>query len=517
MDSFEIDAKRRQWLLGSLAAGSGLILPWDFARAQGSASDDVLNIAYISDVPTWDPTAITVPQAQSIYETVFDSPLRYSPTLKLEARQITAWKWQDKTDQRLEVTLRDDILFHDGSKLTTADLKYSLHDRPSADKKLAVGGMFQTLKDVEIISPTRAVLVYSKPTPAAPIYLAFLAGYILPKAYMEKVGIDGFLAKPIGAGPYKLVDYQRGSRIVLEGFDKYWGGVPAIKNVTFQITTEPSARVAAVESGRAGVAVQIPLREAQRLAKTPGITTKIYPYSEIYMLRMPNYVKPFDDENVRAAMHYAIDTAALSKAFYGGEAVPLSVTATPGSPADVPGFKIGFDPQRAIAALAKSGYGPNKPVKVPFLTTNGTFPSDYDMARAIAGMWQRVGIQADLTQTTMAKVIGEIQATKMSGVLLYSWANSTGDPENYTGRILDPRLRFSAWKDDALAPRVEALMTEVDEEKRMAGYRALSQEASEKSWVVPLLQAVTTIAYRSNIDVKTFDSGYILPVEYKRK
>jgi len=235
------------------------------------------------------------------------------------------------------------------------------------------------------------------------------------------------------------------------------------------------------------------------------------------MLRMPNYVKPFDDENVRAAMHYAIDTAALSKAFYGGEAVPLSVTATPGSPADVPGFKIGFDPQRALAALAKSGYGPNKPVKVPFLTTNGTFPSDYDMARAIAGMWQRVGIQADLTQTTMAKVIGEIQATKMSGVLLYSWANSTGDPENYTGRILDPRLRFSAWKDDALAPRVEALMTEVDDDKRMAGYRALSQEASEKSWVVPLLQAVTTIAYRSNIDVKTFDSGYILPVEYKRK
>jgi len=51
----------------------------------------------------------------------------------------------------------------------------------------------------------------------------------------------------------------------------------------------------------------------------------------------------------------------------------------------------------------------------------------------------------------------------------------------------------------------------------MAGYRALGQEASEKSWVVPLLQAVTTIAYRSNIDVKTFDSGYILPVEYKRK
>jgi peptide/nickel transport system substrate-binding protein len=517
MDSYEIDMKRRQLLLGSLAAGAGALLPWERAFAQGHPADQVLNIAYISDVPTWDPTAITVPQAQSIYTTVFDSPLRYSPKLVLEGRQISAWKWQDKTAQRLEVTLRDDIFFHDGSKLTTADLKYSLHDRPSADHKLAVGGMFQTLQDIEIVSPTRAVLIYSKPTPAAPIYLAFLAGYIVPKTYMEKVGIDGFLAKPVGAGPYRLVDYQRGSRIVLEAFDKYWGGAPPIRHVTFEVATEPSARVAAVESGRAGVAVQIPLREAQRLATVPGITTKIYPYSEIYMLRMPNYVKPFDDENVRAAMHYAIDTEALSKAFYGGIARPLSLTATPGSAADVPGFKVPYDPQRAIAALAKSGYGPNKPVRVPFLTTNGTFPSDYDMARAIAGMWQRVGIQADLTQTTMAKVISEIQATKMSGALLYSWANSTGDPENYTGRILDPRLRFSAWKDQALAPRVDALMTEVDEQKRMAGYRALGEEASEKSWVVPLLQAVTTIAYRSDVEVKTFDGGYILPAEYRLK
>ena len=515
MNRFEFDQKRRHLLMAALAAGTAL--PWELAFAQNKASDDVLNIAYISDVPTWDPTAVTIPQAQSIYATVYDSPLRYSQHLLLQPRQIVSWRWQDKNAQRLEVTLRDDILFHDGSKLTTEDLRWSLHERPAADKKLAVGGMLQTLQDIEILSPTRAVMVYQKPTPTAPIYLAFLAGYIVPKAYMQKVGDAGFQAQPVGAGPYRVVDYQRGSRIVLEGFDKYWGGAPAIKHVTFQIMPEPSARVAAVESGRAGMAVQIPLREAQRLAKMPGLTTKIYPYSEIYVLRMPNYIKPFDDENVRAAMHYAIDTAALSKAFYGGEAKPLSVTATAGSPADVPGFNVPFDPQRAIAALQKSGYGPNKPVKVPFLTTNGTFPSDYDMARAIAGMWQRVGIQAEMQETTMAKVISEIQATKMSGVLLYNWANSTGDPENYTGRMLDPRLRFSAWKDPALGPRVEALMTEVDESKRIAGYRALSQEASEKSWIIPLLQAVTTISYQSNLDVPIFDNGYILPVEYKRK
>ncbi|WP_429497129.1 ABC transporter substrate-binding protein [Robbsia andropogonis] len=515
MEKFDIDARRRSLLLATLA--SGVMLPLDFARAQQPSAGDVLNIAYISDVPGWDPTAVTVPQAQSIYTTVFDSPLRYSPKLVLQPRQIKSWKWQDKNAQRLEVELRDDILFHDGSKLTTADLKYSLHDRPAQDKKLAVGGMFNTLQDVEIISSTRAVMVYNRPTPTAPIYFAFLAGYIIPKAYIEKVGAEAFQAKPVGAGPYRVVGYERGSRIVLEAFDRYWGGAPAIKNVTIQITPDPTARVAAIESGRASVAVQIPLRETMRLSKMPGITTKIYPYSEIYMLRMPNYVKPFDDINVRQAMHYAIDTQALSKAFYGGVARPVSVVAVPGSPADVPGFTFPYDPKKAIEARAKSGYGPSKPVKVPFLTTNGTFPSDYDVARAIVGMWQKVGIEAELTQTTMAQVIGQIQATKMPGVLLYSWANATGDPENYTGRLLDPRLRFSAWKDPALGPRIDALMTETDEAKRMQGYRDLNKQSSEETWVVPLLQAVTTIAYRSNVEVTVFDSGYILPVEYKRK
>jgi peptide/nickel transport system substrate-binding protein len=94
---------------------------------------------------------------------------------------------------------------------------------------------------------------------------------------MTEVGADGFNARPIGAGPYRMVEHQRGSRIVLEAFDKYWGGAPAIKQVTFQIVPEPSARVALVESGRAGMAIQLPLRELQRLAGKTGLVTNIYP------------------------------------------------------------------------------------------------------------------------------------------------------------------------------------------------------------------------------------------------
>src|SRR6186713_2049333 len=167
----------------------------------GAQSADSLNIAFMADVQSWDPTAVTFPVGQSIYKSVFDSPLHYSSDQKLQPRQIVSRKWLDNNNTRLEVTLRDDIFFHDGSKLTTEDLKYSWLDRPQKDKKLAIAGLLQDLKDVEIKSPTTAVLVYSKPNPSAEFYLAFLTVYILPKEYHQKVGDDGFVAKPIGAGP----------------------------------------------------------------------------------------------------------------------------------------------------------------------------------------------------------------------------------------------------------------------------------------------------------------------------
>lgn len=504
---------RRSMLLGALG-GLGGLLPWEMAQAQ-IVDKSVLTIAYPVDVPTWDPGALSIPNIQAIYQSVFDSPLRYSPQLKLQPRQVKEWKWVDNKAQRLEVTLRDDIFFHNGARLTMEDMKYSLSQRAKADRRLLVGAMFNTLADIEILSPTRGVMVFSRPTPAAPIYLGFLCGFIVPKAYMTSVGIDGFNAKPIGAGPYRLVEHQRGSRIVLEAFDKYWGGAPPIKQVIFQIVPEASARVALVESGRANYATQLPLRETQRLAQKTGVMTKIYPVSEVYMLRIPSYVKHMENDRVRAAMHLSIDKAALSKAFYGGVAKPLSVMTHAGTPSDVPDFKYPYDKAKAIAELKAAGFSTSNPVNITFLTTNGVFPSDYDVARAIAQMWKAVGINATIEETTPAKLVEAAQNGKLTGPLLYPWVNSTGDPENYAGRIFDPRLRFSTWKDMSLSPRIDALMTEVDEAKRMAGYKALNVESSQKSWAIPLLQAVNTAVWSPALQPTLFESGYVLPHEFK--
>lgn len=371
-----------QW---SLIASLGVL-----GQRPARAEIDTLTIAYPFDVPSWDPTAATFVGAQSLYKAVFDSPLQYSPELKLMPRLITEWRWQDEQKQRLEITLRSDMMFQDGSPLTTEDVKFSIIDRPAKDPTLLIRRIMPPLQAIEISSPTKAVVVYRNPSPSAPIYFGFLAGYFVPKAYIERVGEDGFKQHPVGAGPYKLVQYDRGSRIVLQAFDKYWRGEPAIKQVIYEIITDPTARVAAIESGRADLTIQVPTREMTRLGNQPGLVAHAYPFSQVVMVLIPSYVPAMQDENVRRAMQMSIDKAAISKAFYGGVATLVSVLATPGTPGYVEDFTTPFDKVGAAALLKASGFTPDHPLRFPFIVTNGAFPNDFDVARAIDAMWRGV-------------------------------------------------------------------------------------------------------------------------------
>src|ERR1700730_7399852 len=107
-----------------------------------------------------------------------------------------------------------------------------------------------------------------------------------------------------------------------------------------------------------------------RFEKEAGFAAELNPITRVILLQVRNDLA-FADANVRLAAHHAIDKAALSKAFYAEAAVPLSVVATPGTPAYLSDFSFKYDPELAKQTLAKSSYGPDKPVKIGFAATNG--------------------------------------------------------------------------------------------------------------------------------------------------
>jgi peptide/nickel transport system substrate-binding protein len=139
------------------------------------------------------------------------------------------------------------------------------------------------------------------------------------------------------------------------------------------------------------------------------------------------------------------------------------------------------------------------------------------MAQAIAQMWRQIGVDVKIEETTVAKYLELNHAAKLPGIMLYSWANATGDPENYAGRILNPALRFSAWKEPANGERIAKLFAMKLGEERLEGYRALARDASDNSWSIPLLQQAANVVTKKTVDLPSYSQGYILPAEGKRK
>ncbi len=496
-----VDLSRRTLL--HAAAGTLLAAP---AHA---AEPDSVTIGWPSDVTSWDPNLRFTPDAQAIFKAVFDQPLDQDPALKLVPKLIT--KWEMAPDAlSLALDFRDDVTFHDGSRMTAADFRFTFFERPRGPVKLDVAQSMRKVKDIEVVSPTRAIMRFDSPAPTVPVWLAFLGSYVVPKAYVEKVGAEEFARKPVGTGPYKLVEHQMNARIVLERNDAYWGPKPALKRITIEIIKDPSARVAAVQSGQVDITTAVPVREMARLGAMPNLAAELNPVTKVILLQVRND-EGFADQNIRLACHHAIDKVALSKAFYGGAAVPLSVLGVPGSPGYLDDFKFAHDPELAKQLLAKSGYSLQKPAKIRMASTNGQFPSDYDIARAIVAMWKKVGIEAELEVIEYAKYFELNRGGKLPEATLYTFDNATGDPEIYTGYLLNPKLPFSPWKDMTFGEKVIAQFNVADERARIAGWRALNREAAEMGASMPLLQSIQTVVRKKSLKVPVYGNGWVLP------
>jgi len=340
------------------------------------------------------------------------------------------------------------------------------------------------------------------------------------------VGVSGQLRRPQGVhgdgGPRGVslktdrhralpaVDYELNARIVLERNDRYWGPKAKIARVTIQAIKDPSARVAAIQSGQVDLTINVPVREVARFAQEAGFAAELNPITRAILIQVRSDLA-FADQNVRLAAHHAIDKQALSKAFYGGAALPLSIPALPGTPGYDADFRFSYDPELARQYLAKSNFAPDKPVKIGFAATNGHFPSDYDIARAIVQMWKKIGIEANLEIIEYAKYFELNRATKLPEATLYSWDNASGDPEIFAGYLLNPKMPFSAWKGMDVGEKVLELHGIVDYDRRIAGYRALHRFAVEHGSTIPLLQSVLTLVRKNGLAYTKYATGWVLP------
>ncbi|MDR3466881.1 MAG: ABC transporter substrate-binding protein [Xanthobacteraceae bacterium] len=498
----------------TLALGASAFLT-DLLFAQGgtarAAGKDTLTIAFNVNLPSFDPTtgpSSVNPTIQAIYRSIFDQYIGQKPDLSFQPGLLTAWGWNDdKTKVWMDV--RKDVKWHDGSPFTPEDIVFSLQRAGKMDGGNPVAFIWAGVNNFKIDGSriTGDVVQFD---PSFFKWMAFLTGYVLPKAYYEKVGAEGFEKKPIGTGPYMVDEYSGNAFLRLKANPNYWGGKPPFQTVIFKFVPDATTRVAEIESGSSDVTLEVPFEEYDRLITKKGLAGVATPISDIGMIFITNKDVMLD-KNVRLAAVHAIDKKSIVSRLLHGYGVPIDTLEAPEYEAYDPSIKTPYDPAKAVELLKASGYSTEKPAKFTIQTTRGFKPKDYEMIQAIVGMWRKVGIEAEIEVYEIAKHF-ELRTThKLAPAAFYNWGNAIGDPSTSTGHAMFSKSPHSAWKSDDLDAKIGPLWGEKDEKKRIEGWKAADKYIAEQGYVIPLLQYVQPVVYKSELKVTPNVSGALQP------
>jgi peptide/nickel transport system substrate-binding protein len=507
-----ISAKLSRRHLLQLAGGAAALpLASGVSTRSALAAPSTLTIAYNVNLPSFDPTvglSAVNPTIQSIYQAVFDPYIGQEPDLSFKPGLLTKWGWnEDRSKIMMEV--RKGATWHDGSPVTPEDVVWSL--QRAADPKTGNPIQFVWAKignyKIDGSTITGDVIEFE---PALFKWMAFLTGYVLPKAYYEKVGAEGFEKAPIGSGPYRVEAFERNAFLKLKAYPGYWGPKPAFESVVFKFVPDATSRVAEIESGGSDITLEIPYEEFDRLKAKPGLAGSTKPISDIAMIFLTD-IDPMLDRNVRLAANHAIDKKAIVERLLKGYGVPISTLEAPGYAAFDPSISVAYDPELAKSLLAKSGYSPEKPVKFNIQTTRGFKPKDYEMIQAIVGMWRKVGIEANVEIYEVAQHFELRARHALAPAAFYNWGNAIGDPSTSTGFAMFGPSPNCAWKGKDTIERIGPLWGEKDEAKRIAGWKAVDKYIADEGEVIPLLQYVQPVIYKQGLKVVQQANGMVLP------
>ncbi len=488
---------------------------------QNQPAEDVDTIVVgLPEIPTsLDPADHLSRVSETVIRNMFDGLVTRDHSNNVVLELAEELNWLD--DQTLEVKLREGVLFHDGIEMTADDVVFSFN-RITEDNAIEFPephtsprqSLVAPLEFVEKIDPYTVLFHFSNPWP--PAMQLLVHQQILPMHYFEEVGTEGFLEHPIGTGPFRFVSSdQKLTEVVLERFDSYYGGSPAlppveiacVDRVIFHAIPDAGTRVAALRVGEVDIIQAVPLDIADRLISDPDINIMSVPGTQPLWLEM-NIEHPFfSDEDVRQALNYAFDKNQIIEEVYGSRAQPLPGPLSPNNPfVHDELLPYPYDIELAKTKLGKAGWQETRflldesevsiPIGddlievgilrdsqgIPFQFNLDTLPEWYPLAVEISAQLRMIGILADIRLWEPEDIRPEHKVGNRDAYL-DDWSDSAFDPVGhfdakwygYSEDGIYGQANYSGFND----PRVNELIRLGEVTANESERRAIYNEAQE--------------------------------------
>lgn len=269
-----------------------------------------------------------------------------------EPHALLAKKWELASDSKsIDITLRDDVTFQDGSKLTAQDVKYSFEQAADPAAGSQVGYVARAFSAIDVESDTELHVDFKQPL--ANIYDFFEYTYIIKNGTFDGLA-DG--SKVIGTGPYTFSDWQPGSKLVLKRNPDYWGKKPYIDEIDIAVITDSTALLNSLRSGTAQMAIGMGAVDAKSFDGNPAWNVVDTSPSD-YPLGVDTRRAPFTDQRVRQAVQFAIDRDRINKQVFADTGSTTDLFWTPDSTgySKQQATRYTYDPEKAKQLIAAAG------------------------------------------------------------------------------------------------------------------------------------------------------------------
>lgn len=457
------------------------------AAGKGSAGPQgQIVIAQGIDPDTLDPHLTSSSAVWSITLNIYDTLQTRDKDGKLRPGLATSIKNIDP--KTWEVKLREGVKFHNGESFDANAVKFSIERMLDPNLKSVLTSTLNTIASVEVVDPLTVRIVTKAPDPILPSRLSMQTAQILPPKYAAEAGKEGLAKKPIGAGPYRFVSWQKDEEVVLEAVPDHWRQ-PKIQRVVFKPIPEGAARVAALKTGAVDIAAAIPPADFASIAngdRTFGINVMS---NRSFLLNLDTLnFEPFKDKRVRQALNYAIDKDAIVKNTLGGYGRPIGCSVIPEAFGYDPNVcKVyPYDPDKAKALLAEAGY-PNG-FEVGYDSTDGRYPQDKEIATVVAGQLAKVGIKVNVQTFEWGSFYEGVQAKKRAPIHDIGMSTELFDADNTMSLHFKSGTIWSRWKNDEFDQLVETARSTVDEAQRKQAISRAIQIQNEEAPMVFLHQ-----------------------------
>ncbi|MXW23728.1 MAG: peptide ABC transporter substrate-binding protein [Chloroflexi bacterium] len=479
-----------------------------------------------SDPVTMDPHVAGDSGSAEFIVEIFSGLLTITPDLNIELDLAESFEVSDD-GLVYTFTLRDDIFFHQGRRVTAEDVQWSLERAASRElaSPTALGYLgdiigvrerfyegAESITGIEVIDDRTIQFTIDAPKPYFLAKLTYPTAFIVDRQQIE-ANPRGWTRRPNGTGPYRLQEWRLGQRIVLQANPRYHLGPPSIREVLYELSG--GSTLTRFENGELDIAF-ISVNDIDR-ARDPesdiGPLYQVFPQFTISYLALNTNVPPFDDVNVRRALGFSIDRTLIAEVTFNNMLAPATGILMPQLPGYTPDDKtFQFDPDEARRLLAASKYGSPENLPEIVLTEVGGGAEGRIDTQAFIQQWrEELGIEVRIEQTDFATILarqdeGSLQMFNAGWIMDYPDPEDILDLKFYSGSALND-VNYNNAEVDAI---LEEARVEQDAGRRLELYQQAELLIIEDAAWLPLYFSQAHVVINADVE-GWFEPPMVIP------